>query len=157
MKPIIGISDFSMQEAALFLNTLLADEYLLYTKTRGAYWNITGINFGELHKTIQMQSDEIDQIIDLVAERVRSLGHIALGSMKDFLAVTNLSEEKHDLDSPMKIIQMMLNDHETIIRIIRNKVSQFTDKYRDVGSADFITEILAQHEKMAWVLRSSLM
>jgi len=157
MNPIIGISDYNLQEAASFLNTLLADEYVVYTKTRKAYWNVTGINFAELHKVFQIQSDSLDMIIDSVAERTRSLGHFALGSMKDFLAVTNLSEENHESNKPEKIIRWILNDHETIIRIIRNKVADFSDKYRDAGTADFITELMEQHEKMAWVLRSSLM
>jgi starvation-inducible DNA-binding protein len=157
MKPIIGISDYNLQEVALFLNTLLADEYVAYTKTRSAYWNMTGINFGELHRAFQIQSDNVDKIIDSVAERIRSLGHFALGSMKDFLAITNLSEENPEARNTGKVIQDILNDHETIIRILRNKVGELTDKYRDAGTADFITELMEQHEKMAWELRSSLM
>ncbi len=157
MKPIIGISDYNLQEVALFLNTLLADEYVVYTKTRSACWNMTGINFGELNKVFQVQSDNIDIIIDSVAERIRSLGHFALGSMKDFLAVTNLSEESHEASNPEKIIQGILNDHEIVVRIIRNKVNEINDKYRDAGTADFITDLMEQHEKMAWKLRSSLM
>ena len=75
MKPDIEISPENLKEAATLLNTMLADEYLLYTKTRNAHWNIQGKNFNELHKFFESQYDLLDIIIDDTAERVRSVGH----------------------------------------------------------------------------------
>ncbi len=156
MKPTIGIPDYDLQEVVTLLNTLLADENVLYTKTRNAHWNITGSNFFDLHRLFQMQYESLDIVVDEIAERVRSLGHFALGSMKDFLSITNMSEENHDFGNSKQIIQTLLNDHETIIRIIRSDIVPIATKYRDLGTADFVTGVMEQHEKMGWMLRASL-
>jgi starvation-inducible DNA-binding protein len=156
MKATIGIPEKEVEEIVSFLNTLLADEYALYTKTRNAHWNVFGPNFFELHKLFEMQYENLDTMIDDIAERVRALGHYALGSLKDFLSVTHLSEENHDFSDPKQIIQTLVNDHETIIRIIRNDITPIASKYRDLGTADFVTGLMEQHEKMAWMLRSSI-
>jgi len=96
MKPSIEISNENLKEVATLLNTLLADEYLLHTKTRNAHWNIQGHNFNELHKFFESQYNSLDIIIDDTAERVRALGHFALGSLKNFLAVARLVEQNDD-------------------------------------------------------------
>jgi starvation-inducible DNA-binding protein len=70
-----------------FLNLLLADEYILYTKTRTAHWNIDGSNNFELHVFLENQYNTLDIMIDEIAEQIRSLGHYALGSLKDFLSI----------------------------------------------------------------------
>ena len=156
MKPAIGISDHDLEEVATSLNILLADEYVLFTKTRNAHWNITGLSFYEMHKLFQAQYEAMDIMIDDIAERVRSLGHFALGSLKDFLNVTNLSEEKDDFSSPEQMIQSLLNDHETIIRMIRNDIIPISDTNKDMGTADFVTGLMEKHEKISWMLRSSV-
>lgn len=156
MKPTIGISDRDLEEVANLLNVLLADEYVLLTKTRNAHWNITGANFCGLHKLFQDQQQAIDLIIDDIAERVRSLGHFAVASLKDFLSVTHMEEEHDNFSNAEQILQTLINDHETIIRIIRNDIIPISDRYKDLSTADFVTGILEQHEKITWMLRSSL-
>ncbi|MEO6168075.1 MAG: DNA starvation/stationary phase protection protein [Chitinophagales bacterium] len=156
MKPNIEISDKNLKEVAKLLNNLVADEYVLYTKTRNAHWNIQGQNFMELHKFFESQYDALDEIIDEVAERVRSLGHFSLGSLKDFLSITRLTEQHHDFSNQQQIIQTLVNDHETIIRILRKMVTTIGEKHKDAGTSDFVTGIMEQHEKMAWMLRAYL-
>ncbi len=156
MKPNIEISEKHLKEGALLLNVLLADEYILYTKTRNAHWNIQGQKFIELHKFFESQYDALDIIIDDVAERVRALGHFALGSLKDFIAVSRLSEHNHDFTDHNHIIKTLLDDHESLIRSLRKDVSAVVEEYRDLGTADFMTGIMEQHEKMAWMLRAHL-
>ena len=156
MKSNIGIPEQDIEEIVTYLNTLLADEYALYTKTRNAHWNVNGLNFHELHKFFETQYEALDVIIDDIAERVRTLGHFALGSLEDFLRVTHMGEENHDFSNPTQIIQTLVNDHETIIRIIRSEITPVSDKYKDLGTADFVTGLMKQHEKMAWMLRSYL-
>ncbi|HZV13174.1 MAG TPA: DNA starvation/stationary phase protection protein [Candidatus Kapabacteria bacterium] len=154
MKPNIEISDKNLKEIAKRLNTVLADEYVLYTKTRNAHWNIQGNNFMELHKFFEGQYEALDTIVDDTAERVRALGHFSAGSLKDFLSITHLSEQKHDFGNQKQMIQTLLDDHETIIRVLRNEITIIAEKFRDLGTSDFITGIMEQHEKMAWMLRA---
>ncbi len=155
MKPNIDISDKNRGAVAELLNVLLADEYVLYTKTRNAHWNIEGNNFMELHKFFEGQYEAIDETIDSVAERVRSLGHYSLGSLKDFLEITHLSEDK-ELSDQKSALKALLESHETIICNCRKDLVTINDKYKDLGTADFITGIMEEHEKMAWMLRSYL-
>ncbi len=153
MKANIGITDSNLQNLANLLNNILADEYILYTKTRNYHWNVVGNNFQELHKFFENQYDKLDEIIDDVAERVRSLGHWSLGSLKDFVKLARLNEDLQASNSK-EMIQYLLDDHETIIRILREDVGVITDKYSDFGTADFLTGLIEDHEKMAWMLRS---
>ncbi|MBK7497839.1 MAG: DNA starvation/stationary phase protection protein [Ignavibacteriales bacterium] len=156
MKPNIEISEINLKASALLLNTLLADEYLLYTKTRSAHWNVQGQNFIEMHNFFETQYDSLEVIIDNVAERVRALGHFALGSLKDFIDITRLIEHNNDFTDNKNILQTLLEDHESIVRFLRKDISLSDEKHRDLGTASFMTGLLEQHEKMSWMLRSHL-
>ncbi|MFA7418043.1 MAG: DNA starvation/stationary phase protection protein [Melioribacteraceae bacterium] len=156
MKLNIDISEEKLKLIATNLNTLLADEFILYTKTRNAHWNIQGKNFIEMHKLFESQYDSLNVIRDDTAERVRALGHFALGSLKDFLQVTRLSEQNDAFGDQESIIQTLLIDHESIIRILRKDITKINDDLKDLGTADFMTGIMEQHEKTAWMLRSYL-
>ena len=156
MKPVIEISDTHRQEVATILNTLLADEFVLFTKTLNAHWNVQGPNFMQLHTFFQTQYDELYLLIDNTAERVRSIGHFAAGSLKNFIAETHLLENSSDFGNQKQILQTLINDHETIIRFIRNELPRVSDEYKDLGTTDFMTGIMMQHEKMTWMLRAHL-
>ena len=155
MKANIGIGENHLQPLATMLNTLLADEYVLYTKTRNYHWNVTGANFMEMHKLFESQYEWIDSAIDDIAERSRSMGHYSLGSLKQFLTITRLIEDEAPTNAK-QMLQNLLNDHETIIRILRNDVAASADQYKDAGTSDFLTGLMEQHEKTAWFIRSYL-
>ena len=156
MKSNIGISDKNLQAVANILNTLLADEFTLYVKTRNAHWNVTGDNFHELHKFFEEQYEQLDEIMDEVAERVRMLGHFSIGSLNDIVKNTRLTENKAEYGSQNKLIKGLLDDHETIIRAVRKDIDKVASDYKDAGTSDFLTGLMESHEKMAWMLRSYL-
>ncbi len=154
MKAEIGISDKNRQASALLLNTILADEYILYTKTRNYHWNVVGPSFQELHKFFEEQYSIIDESIDEIAERVRMLNHNAVGSLKDILKLARLTETKEQSLTAKVMLQNLLDDHEQMIRVLREAISTFAEKNKDLGNSDFVTGLMEQHEKMAWMLRS---
>lgn len=156
MKKTTNIPAKGAEEISTFLNMLLADEYVLFTKTRNAHWNISGPGIYELLKFFEIQYGVIDEMIDSIAERIRSLGYSAQGSLKDFLNVTQMSEEDHDFGNLTEISQTLLADHERIIRTIQNEIILLSDKYYDFGIVDFVGGLMEQHEKMAWMLRAFL-
>src|SRR3990167_7412575 len=92
MKTNLGIDAKNLEGSISILNKLLSDEYVLYTKTRNYHWNVTGPDFSELHKFFESQYEELDDAIDEVAERARSLGGRSLGTLKEFLQSTRLKE-----------------------------------------------------------------
>ena len=74
MKPNIALGDEQRQGVVEILGRLLADEYLLYTKTRNYHWNVVGLQFHDLHKLFEAQYEELDDYVDDVAERIRAVG-----------------------------------------------------------------------------------
>ncbi len=153
MNTNIGISDANTKAVALELNKLLANEVVLYTKTRNYHWNIESPSFMEIHKFLEGQYGELEEMIDNVAERIRAIGHYAEGRLVDFLKLTSLLEPDNTTNQKVQL-KNLLDDHETIIRELRTLITKFSDENKDLGSSDFVTGLLGKHEKMAWFLRS---
>lgn len=156
MTTNIGILDDHRKSVSLILNTLLADEYVLYSKTKHFHWNVQGPDFHAMHLFFDSQAEEIEELVDSVAERVRALGHFSSGTLKEFLSLTHLLETGHESGNAKNMITALLNDHETIIREIRSQITPVAEQYKDAGTSDFLTSIMEKHETMAWMLRSHL-
>ncbi|MEZ4646396.1 MAG: ferritin-like domain-containing protein [Chloroflexota bacterium] len=77
------------------LNTLLADEHLLYTKSRNYHWNVTGIHFTTLHELFEQHYNEIQTMADEIAERARKLGGTPIGTMLSFWKPLALRKSRH--------------------------------------------------------------
>lgn len=151
----IGIEDQDRAGVVDILSKLLADEYVLYTKTRSYHWNVVGSDFSEYHKMFEEQYDEIDNDIDDIAERIRSLGAKSPGTLSEFAASTRLEEEPKDYPSASTMVQNLLSDHEKIVRVLRQDIVS-CEKFNDVGTEDFLTALVEKHEKVAWMLRAVL-
>jgi starvation-inducible DNA-binding protein len=154
--PELGMSDPDLAGAAQILNTLLADEYVLYTKTRNYHWNVTGPQFNDLHRFFEGQYEQLNEVVDEVAERARTLGSPAFGTLTEFSEVTRLSEHPGVYPDAMTMIANLLGDHEAIVRVLRTDLETCTERYHDPGTSDFLTGLMERHEKMAWMLRSFL-
>lgn len=155
MKANIGITDKNKQAVAAILNIILADEQILYTKTRNYHWSYEGDNFMELHKFYEGQYGELEEMIDEIAERIRTIGHFPEARMKDYLRLTTLQEQDYTT-SQTEQLKNLLEDHESIIINMRKVADKIDTTYKDAGSSDFITGLMKHHEKMAWMIRSYL-
>ncbi|RYE22104.1 MAG: DNA starvation/stationary phase protection protein [Sphingobacteriaceae bacterium] len=149
----IGISEEHKQLIANDMQKVLADEVVLYIKTRNYHWNIEGDNFMELHKLYQKMYEQMEEFIDDTAERIRTIGHYAQGRLKDFIQQTQLVEQDYTNEQQDQF-RNLLDDHETIIRYLRQLVDKFADEYGDAGNADYLTGLMEEHEKLAWFLRN---
>ena len=155
MQVNIGISEKNRAAVAMSLNQLLADEHILYNKTRNYHWSIEGPSFMEFHKLYEAQYKVLAESIDQIAERIRTIGHFAEGRLKEIIKLATLDEPEAPTDQA-KQIENLETDHETMIVKIRKLINDFDEKYKDIGSSDFVTGLLKEHEKMAWMLRSYL-
>jgi starvation-inducible DNA-binding protein len=155
MNVNIGISEKNRQAVALALNQLLADEHILYNKTRNYHWSIEGPSFMEFHKLYEAQYTVLAETIDQIAERIRTIGHFAEGRLKEIIKLATLDEPEAPTNQA-KQIENLETDHETMIIKLRKLIKDFDEKYKDIGSSDFVTGLLKEHEKMAWMLRSYL-
>ncbi|MEO3403326.1 DNA starvation/stationary phase protection protein [Mucilaginibacter sp. CAU 1740] len=154
MEPKIGITPENLAKVAHALNGILADEFVLYTKTRNAHWNVEGPDFHSKHLFFESQYNELDEIMDSVAERIRSLGHYAPATLKSFLQLTHLSEQLHEKNDGEGFVRELLNDHESLIIRLRENINYFANDLGDAGTSDYITGLMETHEKMAWMLRA---
>lgn len=156
MNVNIGLSNKQRDGVAKILNTLLADEFVLYIKTRRFHWNVVGVDFSELHKFFESQYEALDDIVDEVAERARALDAVAAGSLKEYLDLTRLKESAGKNPDWKGMVAALLDDHETVIRNLRADAKTVGEKFDDDGTNDFLVGLLEQHEKMAWMLRAYL-
>lgn len=155
MKINIGIGDKQREGVAKILNALLADEFLLYVKTRRFHWNVVGPHFSELHKFFEGQYEALDEVVDEVAERARAVDSIAAGSMQEFLRLTRLEENAEQSPDANAMLAALLNDHEALVRNLREDLATAAE-LGDAGTNDFLTGLMEQHEKTAWMLRAYL-
>lgn len=156
MQPEIGIKKENLSGVANILSGFLADEFILYTKTRNAHWNVEGPQFHEMHKFFESQYEELDEIMDSVAERIRMLGHYAPATLKHYLELTHLTEQPSQPNTANGFIKELLGDHESIIIRLRENINHIGNDLQDLGTSDFITGLMESHEKMAWMLRAHL-
>lgn len=137
-----------------FLNLLLADEYVLYTKTRTAHWNVDDTNYFELHVSLENQYNTLDFMIDEIAEQIRSLGHYALGSLKDFLSIAQMSDDHQNFRKTTKILETLRTDHELIMGILEHEILSVSEHLNATDTALFLSRLLEQHKKMVRTLNS---
>jgi starvation-inducible DNA-binding protein len=156
MNANIGITQERLAATSQVLSHLLADEYVLYTKTLNAHWNVEGHDFRSLHLLFESQYEELRDIVDKVAERIRMLGHYAPGTLKQFLDLTHLTEQSREKNDGAGYIKELLIDHESVIIYIRSQINRLDGELKDSGTSDYLTGLTEYHEKAAWILRSHL-
>lgn len=154
MKIDIGISDVDRQRLARGLSALLADSYTLYLKTHYFHWNVTGPMFQTLHLMFETQYNELALAVDLIAERIRSLGHVAPGSYAAFSKLSSIKESE-DVPKATEMVKQLVEAHETVVRTARSLMTT-AEETQDEATADLVTQRLQLHEKTAWMLRSLL-
>lgn len=148
----IGIEDNDRKEIADGLSLLLADSFTLYMKTHNFHWNVTGPMFQTLHVLFQQQYTELWNALDLIAERIRSLGHFAPGSFKRFAELASIAEEQ-GVPSARDMMLQLVEGQEAVARTAR-EVFKIADGANDQPTADLLTQRMEIHEKNAWMLRA---
>ena len=150
----IGLTDEQRAGVIDLLNHDLADSYLLVVKTKKFHWDVVGPQFMSLHELWDKQYEAISVNIDAIAERIRSLGGYPIGTMKGFLEYGSLAEHPGTIPMATGMVSALVEDHEQIIRNLREHLDTCSEEFHDEGTADFLTAIMEQHEEMAWMLRS---
>lgn len=151
----IGIKPKESKKIADFLSVLLADEFILYLKTRNAHWNVEGPDFHTMHIFFEEQYTELATVIDEVAERIRKIDHYAPATLTEYLELTHLTEKRTGKNNSLTFIAELLSDYESIILYIREQLEALEEEM-DQGTEDYVTGLMEQHEKTAWMLRAHL-
>lgn len=136
------------------LSCLLADTYLLYLKTQNFHWNVTGPTFISLHQMFEEQYEQLADAADVIAERIRALQAPAPGSFAEFLKLTSLEEADSGI-SAEEMLHALLKDHESMSEA-SNRMIQTAEEDGDEVTVDMLIERKSEHDKTAWMLRSTL-
>ncbi len=149
-----GISPKDRATIAKGLSRLLADTYVLYLKTHNFHWNVEGPMFQTLHQMFMAQYTEAWNAIDLIAERIRSLGHYAPGTYKEYLGLSTIKETP-GVPKAQQMIRLLIEGQEAVVKTAR-QVIPLADNANDEPTLDLLTQRMQVHEKNAWMLRSLL-
>lgn len=154
MQINIGIEDRDRAKIAAGLSRLLADSYTLYLQTHNFHWNVTGPMFQTLHVMFETQYTELALAVDVIAERIRSLGFPAPASYAQFVKLTSIKDAP-GVPKAEKMIRLLVEGQETVVRTAR-ALFPLVEKAGDEATADLLTQRIQLHEKTAWMLRSLL-
>jgi len=150
----IGIKEADREKIAAGISRVLADSYTLYLQTHNFHWNVTGPMFQTLHVMFEDHYTELATAVDVIAERIRSLGVAAPGSYSEFIQLSSIKEVS-GVPKAKKMIRILVEGHETVVRTARS-IFPVVDKAGDEATADLLTQRMQLHEKTAWMLRSLL-
>jgi starvation-inducible DNA-binding protein len=150
----IGIPAEQRRAIAEGLGRVLADSTVLYAKTHGFHWNVTGPMFNTLHLMFMEQYNELWLALDSIAERIRALGHGAPFGGSLYASLSSIPESA-GVPAALAMVRELVEGHEAVARTIRG-VYRLADEADDQPSADLLTQRLQVHEKTAWMLRSLL-
>jgi starvation-inducible DNA-binding protein len=150
----IGISEKDRAAIAKGLSHLLADTYTLYLTTHNFHWNVTGPMFNTLHLMFMQQYTEQWNALDVIAERIRALGHPAPGTYKEFVSIASI-QEVEGVPRATEMIRYLVAAQEATARTAR-ELFPVVNAANDQPTADLLTQRLEVHEKTAWMLRSLL-
>lgn len=153
-KVNIGLTDEQRQGVIELLNKDVADVYLLLIKTKKYHWDVIGPQFRTLHELWEEQYTALTETVDSIAERVRQLGGFPVSTAMEFTRLASIQENPEVIPNATEMVARLIDDHELIIRNLREQVDQCGDQFHDQGTADFLTGLMEQHEEMAWMLRS---
>ena len=149
-----GISVKDRAAIAKGLSRLLADTYVVYLKTHNFHWNVEGPMFQTLHQMFMEQYTEAWNAIDLVAERIRSLGHYAPGTYREYLELSRVSETR-GVPKAEQMVKLLIEGQEAVVKTARD-VLPLAEGADDQPTLDLLTQRMQVHEKNAWMLRSLL-
>lgn len=149
----IGLTDEARKSSAEALKVLLGETYALYTKTHGYHWNVTGPRFNELHTMFMAQYNELWLALDLIAERIRALGHFAPGSSGEMVAHATIKPDK-GVPEATEMVRNLAAGHEAVSRAAKAGI-ETGEANHDPVTVDLCTQRAQIAEKTAWMLRAS--
>ena len=148
----IALPKAARAESCRLLNEILADSMILYALYKKHHWLVAGPTFYQLHLLFDKHAEEQTEIIDLLAERVQSLGGIAVGDPRHAAELTTIDRAPDGAEDVPAMIHRTLDAHETILEKVRDAIDK-TEKNSDWGSNDLLMgDVLRRHELQVWFI-----
>lgn len=143
MQPNSGLTSKKLKSITSVLSAV---------KTRKFHWNFPGNSFIELHEVFENQYKKLEKAIDEIVERINKLVAITPGTRQELPGMASLEEASCTYPSQKELIRGSLKDHESVVI----HIADCDEKYGDIGTSDFLTDPIREHETIAWKLRRYL-
>jgi starvation-inducible DNA-binding protein len=138
-------------DIAAALNGLLADVFALYLKTKNFHWHMSGPHFRDYHLMLDEQSDQIFAMTDVLAERVRKVGHLTLHSIGEISRNQRIADNDAAYVTPQDMLAELREDNGTLAKRLR-EAHDMVDEQRDVATASLLEVFIDESERRAWFL-----
>jgi starvation-inducible DNA-binding protein len=139
------------RDIAAALNGLLADVFALYMKTKNFHWHMSGSHFRDYHLMLDEQSDQIFAMTDVLAERVRKLGHLTLHSIGEISRTQRITDNDAPYVMPQDMLAELRENNGEVAKRMR-EAHEMIDEQRDVATASVLEVFIDETERRAWFL-----
>lgn len=156
MKTInrIGLDSEKTNELIVKLNDLLSNYHIFYMNLRGFHWNIKGEKFFELHLKFEELYDNIILKIDEIAERILTLGGTPLHTFTDYLAISEIKEQKNMTEAIETVTSVL--DSFKVLLIKQRIILDIAGEAGDEGSNALMSDYIREQEKLVWMYSAFL-
>jgi starvation-inducible DNA-binding protein len=145
------LSQEGVNKISAAMNTILADTFALYLKTKNFHWHVSGRHFRDYHLLLDEQSAQIFASTDDIAERVRKIGGTTLRSIGQVAKLQTLEDNDENYVPPREMLRELMNDNKKVVASMR-KAHDIADKYEDVATASILENFIDQAERRTWFL-----
>jgi len=150
----IGLDKQETENLTVSLNDLLANFQIYYQSLRGLHWNIKGKSFFELHVKFEEFYTDSQEKIDLIAERILTLGGTPLHTFNDYVSLAKVPVGKN-ITNDVESVQLVVNSLSELLKIERAILNE-SDKANDEGTNSMMSDFIAEQEKTIWMLNAWL-
>ena len=145
------LSEAAVREISAALNALLADTFALYVKTKNFHWHVTGPHFRDYHLLLDEQAGQIENSIDILAERARKVGGTTIRSVGHIAKLQRIKDNDADFVGPRDMLLELMDDNKSQIKNMRN-AHKLTEDHEDAATASLLEIFIDETEKRCWFL-----
>lgn len=151
LKTPNALSDIAVTQISQSLNSLLADTFALYLKTKNFHWHVSGRHFRDYHELFDEQAAQLLAATDDMAERVRKIGGTTLRSIGHIAKLQRVNDNDRDYVAPRDMLRELMEDNKTLIHAMRTS-HDIADDYDDIATESLIENWIDEAEKRVWFL-----
>jgi len=145
------LSPATTTDIAASMNAILADVFALYLKTKNFHWHLSGPHFRDYHLMFDEQAEQIFEMTDPIAERVRKLGGNTLTSIGHISRLQRIADNDADYVEPEDMLAELCEDNKTLTARLR-EAHNVCDEHRDIATASLIEVWIDETERRTWFL-----
>lgn len=152
----LGLDADARADSVAMLNQTLADTMTLRDLYKKHHWQVAGPTFYQLHLLFDKHYEEQSELVDMIAERIQTLGGVAVAMSHDVAEMTNIERPPRDREEPLTQMSRLLAAHELILRDAR-KAARAADEAGDVGTNDLlVSNVVRTNETQVWFVAEHL-